>query len=114
MLEITRFDNALYQDQYDRTVAIYQIYRNFDLEIITVPVSVSDVMFSAFFEERNRLWSFVRPNSFDTEALVERLNLNRVPTRFLVDSDGTIIGRYIGTEYDNILDGLQRITTLTE
>ncbi len=114
MLEITRLDNALYQEQYDRTVAIYQIYRNFDLEIITVPVSVSDVMFSAFFEERNQIWPFVRPNSFDTEALVEVLNLNRVPTRFLIDSDGTIIGRYVGTEYDDILDGLQRITTITE
>ena len=114
LLEITRFDNALYQQQFDRTVAIYQIYRNFDLEIITVPVSVSDVMFDAFFEERSRIWPFVRPNSFDTEALVEVLNLNRVPTRFLIDSDGTIIGRYIGTEYDNILEGLQRITTLTE
>jgi len=114
LLEITRLDNALYQEQYDRTVAIYQIYRNFELEIITVPVSVSDVMFSAFFEERNRIWPFVRPNSFDTEALVEVLNLDRVPTRFLIDSDGTIIGRYIGTEYDNILDGLQRITTITE
>lgn len=114
LLEITRFDNALYQEQYDRTVAIYQIYRNFDLEIITVPVSVSDVMFAAFFQERNRIWPFVQPNSFDTEALVEVLNLNRVPTRFLIDSDGTIIGRYIGTEYDNILEGLQRITTLTE
>lgn len=114
LLEVTRFDNALYQEQYDRTVAIYQIYRNFDLEIITVPVAVSDVMFAAFFEERNRLWPFVQPNSFDSEALIEILNLNRVPTRFLIDSDGTIIGRYIGTEYDNILEGLQRITTLTE
>lgn len=114
LLEITRLDNALYQEQYDRTIAIYQIYRNFDLEIITVPVSVSEVMFSAFFEERNRIWPFVPPNSFDTEALVEILNLNRVPTRFLIDSDGTIIGRYVGTEYDNILDGLQRITTITE
>lgn len=114
LLEITRLDNALYQEQYDRTVAIYQIYRNFELEIITIPVSVSDVMFAAFFEERNRIWPFVRPNSFDTEAIVEVLNLNRVPTRFLIDSDGTIIGRYVGTEYDNILDGLQRITTITE
>jgi len=114
LLEITRFDNALYQEQFDRTVAIYQIYRNFDLEIITVPVSTSNVMFNAFFEERNRIWPFVRPNSFDRDALIEVLNLNRVPTRFLIDSDGAIIGRYIGTEYDNILDGLQRITTLTE
>jgi len=114
LIEITRFDNFLYQQQYDRTVAIHQIYRNFDLEIITVPLSSSDVMLQAFFEERSKLWHIIQPNSFDAEELAETLNLNRVPTRFLVNSDGTIIRRYIGNEYDDVVQGLQQLTTLTE
>ena len=68
----------------------------------------------AFFEERSQFWKVVEPNSFSSDSLVETLNLNRIPTRFLVNSDGTIIGRYIGTEYDDIVRGLQRITTQTE
>jgi hypothetical protein len=112
LLEITRFDNTLYQQQYDRTIAIFQIYRNYELEIITVPLGSSEVMLNAFFEERSKLWPVVQPDSFDADELIELLNLNRVPTRFLVNSDGTIIRRYIGNEYDDVVRGLQRIGTL--
>lgn len=114
LLEITRFDNPLYQQQFSRTVAIHQIYRNFDLEIVTVPLATTDVTLEAFFEERNQLWKVAQPNSFDAEQLIERLNLNRLPTRFLVDSDGNIIRRYVAEEYDDIVRGLQQITTQTE
>lgn len=114
MLEITRFDNSLYQQQFSRTVAIHQIYRNFGLEIITIPLATTDVTLNAFFDERTQLWMVAQPNSFDADQLIERLNLNRVPTRFLVDSDGNIIRRYVGEEYDDIVRGLQQITTQTE
>lgn len=111
IIEITRFDNPLYQRQYDRTVAIYQIYNNFGLDIITVPVATNPVMFEAFFEERDMLWKLVQPNSFDAEELIERFNITRVPTRFLVNSDGQIIRRYIGEEYQEVVRGLQNITS---
>lgn len=112
LIEITRFDNSLYQQQFDRTVAIYQIYRNFELEIITVPLSTNDAILDAFFSERDRLWHVVKPGSYDANNIVELLNLNRIPTRYLVNSDGTIIRRYIGTEYDEVVKGLQQISTL--
>lgn len=111
IIEITRFDNPLYQRQYDRTVAIYQIYSNFGLDIITVPVATNPVMFEAFFEERDMFWKVVRPDTFDAEELIERFNITRVPTRFLVDSDGQIIRRYIGEEYQEVVRGLQNITS---
>lgn len=114
LIEVTRFENPLYQQQFSRTVAIHQIYKNFGLEIITVPLAATDVTMNAFFEERQRLWKVVQPNSFNADQLIERLNLNRVPTRFLVNSDGTIIRRYVAEEYDDIVRGLQQITTQTE
>lgn len=114
LIEITRFDNPLYQQQFNRTVAIHQIYKNFGLEIITVPLATTDVTMNAFFDERQRLWKVVQPNSFNTDTLIERLNLNRLPTRFLVNSEGNIIRRYIAEEYDDIVRGLQQITTQTE
>ncbi len=113
MLEVTRFDNAMYQQQFDRTIAIYQIYRNFGLEIITVPLGSNKIVLDAFFSEREKLWNVVEPGSFDAEHIVEILNLSRVPTRYLVNADGTIIRRYIGNEYDDIVRGLQQISTLT-
>lgn len=114
LIEATRFDNLLYQQQFNRTVAIHQIYKNFDLEIITIPLATTEVTLNAFFEERTKLWKVAQPNSFDADSLIERLNLNRVPTRFLVNSDGNIIQRYVGEEYDDIVRGLQQITTQTE
>jgi len=110
LLEITRFDNFIYQQQFDRTVSIYQIYQNFDLEIITVPIATTEVTLQAFFSERSLLWNVVQPNTFDPDELVTILNINRLPTRFLVDRNGNIIRRYIGTEYDDVVRGLQQIT----
>lgn len=111
LLEITRLDNSMYQQQYDRTVAIHQIYRNFGLDIITIPLGANDIVVQAFFQERGLLWTVAQPNSFDGEQLIEQLNINRVPTRFLVDDDGNIIRRYIGNEYDEVVQGLQQILT---
>lgn len=112
LIEITRFDNALYQQQFDRTIAIYQIYQNFELEIITVPLASNRIILDAFFSERDKLWHIVEPGTFDAENVIELLNLNRVPTRYLVNADGNIISRYIGNEYDDIVRGLQQISTL--
>lgn len=110
LIEITRFDNFLYQQQFDRTVSIYQIYQNFDLEIVTVPLATTEVTLQAFFTERSLLWNVVQPNSFDAEEIVSLLNINRLPTRFLIDREGNIIRRYIGNEYDDVVRGLQQIT----
>ncbi|NBB76716.1 MAG: hypothetical protein GVY02_04995 [Bacteroidetes bacterium] len=114
LIEVTRLDNPLYQQQFDRTLAIHQIYSNFGLQIITIPLGATEVMVDAFFEERPRLWNVVQPNSFDSDTMLELLNINRVPTRFLVNGDGTIIQRYVGAEYDNIVRGLQQITNQNE
>lgn len=114
LIEVTRFDNPLYQQQYDRSVAIYQIYNSFGLEIVTIPISTSDVSLQAFFEERGVLWEVVQPGSFDADNLLERLNVSRVPTRFLVNEEGRIIRRYIGNEYDEVVRGLQQIATQNE
>lgn len=111
LIEVTRLDNQMYQEQYDRTIAIYQIYRNFGLEIITVPLGATPVMFEAFFDERDILWNFAQPYTFDNEEVIELLNINRLPTRFLVNRDGTIIRRYVGNEYQDVVRGLQQITT---
>ena len=110
LLEITRFDNFLYQQQFDRTVSIYQIYQNFDLEIITVPLATTEVTLQAFFSERSQLWNVIQPGSFDPDELITLLNINRLPTRFLVDREGDIIRRYVGNEYDDVVRGLQLIT----
>lgn len=111
LIEITRLENPLYQQQFNRTVAINQIYNTFGLEIITVPLTTSEVTFNAFFEERGVMWNVVQPGSFDADEVIQLLNLNQVPTRFLVNDKGELIRRYVGNEYDEVVRGLQQMIT---
>jgi len=114
ILEFTRLDDPLYQDQYDRLLVISQIYSGFGLEVITVPLGTSGVTINAFFEERSKLWPFADPKSFDVEDLSKRFNIYGIPVRFLVNSDGNLIRKYTGTEFDQIITGLQKIRTNQE
>jgi hypothetical protein len=114
MIEFTRLENPLYQQQYDRVIAIQQVYSNFGLDVITVPIGASDVLFDAFFEERARLWTFADPGSFTVEELRDRYNLYSLPTRFLVNDQGQIVQRYVGTEFNSIVQGLQKTLTQTQ
>lgn len=109
IIEFTRLDAPLYLEQYDRMAAIYQIYRNIDLQVITVPLSASETVMDAFFAERGRQWAFAEPESVNTDEIIDRYNLERLPTRFLVDSEGVLIQRYVGTEFDRVVQGLQKI-----
>lgn len=114
LIEITRLEDPLYQEQYDRTTAIYQIYNTFGLQIITIPVDATTSKLNAFFDERVKLWSVVEPGSFDEDELFETYNINRLPARFLVNDRGEIVRRYIGPEFDEIVRGLQLILTEQE
>lgn len=111
MIEFTRLETPLYQQQYDRVIAIQQVYSNFGLEVLTVPVGASNVVLDAFFEERAKLWTFADPGSFQADELVVKYNLFRYPTRFLVNAEGNIVQRYVGTEFNNIIQGLQKTIT---
>jgi hypothetical protein len=111
LLEITRLDNNLYQQQYDRTVAIHQIYSNFGLDIITIPIAANDVALEAFYGERGMLWNVIEPDSFQADSLIEKYNVNQVPTRFLINDQGELVRRYVGNEYDDVVRGLQSILT---
>lgn len=109
MLELTRLDNSLYQQQYERGLAIYQIYSNYGIQFLTVPFVANDVIVDAFFEERLRLWPVARPGSFSQEDLREAFNINIVPTRILVDRDGNVVRKYEGTEFNDIISGLRQV-----
>lgn len=111
MVEIARFDSPLYQQQYEQTVAIAQIYKTYGLTILTVPVATSDTALRAFFEERTKLWQVAAPGTFDTNELASTYNVQQLPTRFLMNDQGKIIQRYTGAEYDNVVQGLQNILT---
>ncbi|NGP87011.1 TlpA family protein disulfide reductase [Fodinibius halophilus] len=109
ILEITDLSNKLYQSQFDRTVAIHSIYKNFGLQVVTLPLNQSQVTVNAFFEERVKPWPVADAQSFDRQKLLEKFNIRLVPTRFLIDRKGKIIRKYVGSEYQDIINGLRTL-----
>lgn len=109
ILEITRLSNQLYQEQFDRTVVIHGIYKNYDLQVVTIPLDESQVTVDAFFEERVKPWPVADAQAFEREKLLEDFNIQLIPTRFLVDREGKIVRKYVGREYDDVIQGIQMI-----
>lgn len=109
ILEITQLRNRQYQEQFDRTVVIHSIYKNYGLQVITLPIDNSQVTIDAFFEERVKPWPVADAQAFNREELLERFNIRAVPTRFLVDQNGRIVRKYVGSEYDDVIEGIQQI-----
>jgi len=110
ILEITTLSNRLYQDQYDRTVAIHSLYKNFGLQVVTIPLDESQITVDAFFEARGvQPWPVAPAQAFEREELLDRFNIQVVPTRFLIDRNGKIVRKYVGREYTDIIQGIQTI-----
>ncbi len=109
IIEITPVASRLYQDQYDRTVVLHQIYQNYDLEIFTIPLDRSEITVNAFFEERVRHWDVASFGSFDIQKLIETFNVTDVPTRILVDQNGNIVRKYVTTEFTDVIQGMNSV-----
>lgn len=109
LLEITALSSPLYQQQYDRTLVIHSIYKTQNFEVVTIPLDTSRVMVDAFFEERMRPWPVAPAKTFSPQEIIEKFNIKTLPTRFLVDRQGRIARRYIGPEYQDVIQGIQQL-----
>lgn len=114
ILEITTLANRMYQQQYDRTVAIYHIYKNFGLNIVTIPLDQSQVTVDAFYQERAKPWPVAPAHAFKREAILDRFNISRIPARFLVNRKGRIVRKYIGNEFEDVVKDLKTVINQTE
>jgi len=109
ILEITPVASRLYQNQYDRTMVIHQIYQNYDLEIFTIPLDRSEVTVNAFFNERVKHWGVAAFGTFDIQELIQKFNVTDVPTRILVDQNGNIVRKYVTTEFTDVIQGMNTV-----
>lgn len=107
LLEITELSNPLYQQQFDRTTVIYSIYKNYNFEIITIPLDTTGAAVNAFFENRPRAWPVASPDAFNPQELLKIFNIQVLPVRFLVDQQGRIVRRYEGGEYRDVIKEIQ-------
>ena len=109
ILEFTLMANPLYQQQYDESTVIFQLYNSEGLQYFTIPFDESVNTVIAFFEERDRFWSLADPPSFNKQEMIDKFNIQFYPTRILIDSEGNIVRKYIGEEFEGIIPGITEI-----
>jgi len=114
ILEFTLMANQLYQQQYDESTVIYQIYGPEGLQYFTIPFDESVNTIIGFFEERDRFWQLADPPSFDARKFTDDFNIQFYPTRILVDAEGNMVRKYIGEEFDGIIPGITETLNLNE
>jgi peroxiredoxin len=108
ILEISPLANAEYQNDYDRTMVIHEIYKNYGLKIFTIPLDQSELTVEGFFEERRKAWSVAKLGSFDTQDVLQKFNVDQVPTRLLIDKNGVLIRKYERNEFEEVIQGLNQ------
>jgi len=108
ILEISPLANYEYQNDYDRTLIINEIYKNYGLKIFTIPLDQSELTVNAFFEERRKTWSVAQIGTFDVQQIIQKFNVVQVPTRLLVDKDGVLIRKYERGEFKDVIQGLNQ------
>lgn len=114
IIEITGLANRLYQQQYADMNALYLVYHYFGLRFLTVPIDASQVTINAFYKERARNWPVARAGSYKYSHLLRRLNVQLIPTRFLVDKKGRIVRKYVGSGSQYLIQDLDKVFHKTE
>ncbi|MEX0844030.1 MAG: hypothetical protein WD022_02070 [Balneolaceae bacterium] len=108
ILEFSPLANAEYQNDYDRTLIIHEIYKNYGLKIFTIPLDQSEITVNAFFDERRKVWPIAKIGTFDVQDIIQKFNVVQVPTRFLIDKNGVIIRKYERGEFEDVIQGINR------
>ncbi|MEQ9265842.1 MAG: hypothetical protein RLN81_11510 [Balneolaceae bacterium] len=113
VLDFGLMANQLYQEQYDESTVIYQIYAPQGLEYYTIPFDPSANTIIGFFQERTRFWDLADPPSFDKNQLIDRFNLQFFPSRILVDAEGKIVRKFVGQEFEELIPAITNTLSQT-
>ncbi len=99
VLEFYRPGDRAFERQLPARRALYEATRPLDLALVSVSLEPDTLLSEAFFEGRDLPGTHViAPGGLDDD-LVQTCNLGTVPTRFLLDRDGRIVGKYPGAAY---------------
>ncbi len=109
VLEFYQPADELYQGQLAARKALYDATRAVDLALVSVSFQPDTLLNEAFFEGRDLPGTHIVATTEQARALVETYNIGALPTRLLVDADGTIVGKYVGSAFAALQEEVRRL-----
>ncbi|MFO8232198.1 MAG: TlpA disulfide reductase family protein [Longimonas sp.] len=97
LLEFYRPEGRLYREQIPTRNAIYEGTEAQDLQIISISLQPDSLLNEAFREGRTLPGHHVIAPEGAESPLLETYNIASLPTRVLIDAEGHIVDKYLGT-----------------
>ena len=99
VLEFYQPSNELYRGQLTSRKTLYDISRPIDLRVVSVSLQPDTLLNEAFFEGRDLPGTHIVATQEQARTLVQQYNIGALPTRFLIDEDGNIVDKYVGSAF---------------
>ncbi len=109
MIEVVLLADANYQAVYPQLLETFGNSGIENLRFYSLPLDNSQITIDAFFEERQKSWTFSNAGSLDQGNILDALRIDQVPTRYLIGPDGRIISRYISHDISGLAADIQAI-----
>ncbi len=109
LIEVVSLADRTYQANYLQLYTLHLLYRQENVQFLTIPVERSPIAVRAFVEERGQGWPVAKAGAYAESDLEERWNIYEMPVRFLIDSDGRIIRKLHGHNINELLVELNNI-----
>lgn len=109
LLEFYRPENTLYREQIPTRNAIYEGTAAEDLQLISISLQPDTVLNAAFRDGRSLPGLHVIAPEGVESPLLETYNIASLPTRVLIDAEGHIVDKYLGTAIVSLQDDLRAL-----
>ncbi len=109
LLEFYRPENTLYREQIPTRNAIYAGTEAEDLQLISISLQPDSVLNAAFRDGRSLPGLHVIAPEGVESPLLETYNIASLPTRVLIDAEGRIVDKYLGTAIVSLQDDLRAL-----
>lgn len=113
LLEYYAPGDDLYGRQLATRNALYEATRPDSVTFVSVSVQPDTVVYRAFLSDRSLPGYSVIASGGRRDPIVRAYNVVGVPTRFLIDRDGRIVGRYSRGEFLALQEDLVRVVNGT-
>ncbi|HMB90363.1 MAG TPA: thioredoxin-like domain-containing protein, partial [Rhodothermales bacterium] len=97
LLEFYAPQNTNFQRETEARKTFYETFAEQPFSFVSLSLEPDTLLNEAFWESYDFPGERVILSGAARDDLVSRYNINVIPTRFLIDQDGKIVGKYVGS-----------------